>query len=66
MVEAHGKRIFKRNGATKTYTTKQCKLPTAFKQQANQLQEIFIPPHRNAVFSNTAKTRHGTRIERLM
>src|ERR1700690_1744038 len=38
----------------------------ALQQQADDLQEILVPAHRDAVFGDAAEPRHGTIIQALV
>ena len=65
MVEAKCEGTVDRERAAKTHTSEHREFAPSFQQQADELEEILVPAHGDAVFGHPAKARHDARIERL-
>ncbi len=58
MVEAELGRILHRQRAAEAHAAEQGELGAALQQQADDLEKILVPAHGDAVFGDTAETRH--------
>ena len=66
MVEAELERAFRVERAAETHAAEQRVTIAPFEQDADELQEILVPAHRDAVFGDTAKACHHAIVERLV
>ena len=66
VIEAHLERIIGAQRATEAHATEQRKFIAAFEKQTDHLEEIFVPAHRDAVFSHAAEAGHDAIIERFI
>ena len=65
VVEAHPPCVLDGHRAAKAHTAEHRECVASLHQQADQLEEVLVPAHRDAIFSHTAKASHDTRTQRL-
>src|SRR5260370_27504525 len=65
MVEAECKSAVDCERAAEAHATEHCKFTAPFQQQTDELEEVFVPAHGDAVLGNPAEAGHHASIERL-
>src|SRR5918911_1654959 len=58
VVEAVGERFIDAERAAEAHAAEHGELAPPLQQKANQLQEVLVPAHRDAVLRDAAKARH--------
>ena len=66
MIEAARKGALHRQRTTKTYPTIEHKLIAPLEQQAQYLEEVLVPAHRDPVFGDPAEAGTHALIESLL
>jgi hypothetical protein len=65
VVEAHRKRVVDVDRTAEAHAAVEAVIRAPLEQQADDLQEVLVPAHGDAVFGHAAEARHHARIERL-
>src|SRR5262249_59972999 len=65
MVEAEREGAVDGERAAETHTAEHREFAASFQQQADELEEILVPAHGDAVFGHPAEPGHDAGIERL-
>ena len=66
MVEAEGERIVDVERAAEAHAAHHRERVATFEQQTDDLQEVLVPAHRDAVFGDAAEPGHHAIVERLV
>ena len=59
-------RVLERQRAAEAHAAVQRELAAALEQQADQLEEVLVPAHGDAVLGDAAEARHHALVERLV
>ena len=65
MIEAERERAVDRQRAAEAHAAEHLEFAPALQQQPDELQEILVPAHRDAVFGDAAEARHHARVQIL-
>ena len=66
MIEAERKRAVDRQRAAEPHAAEHLEFAPPLQQQPDELQEVLVPAHRDAVFGDAAETRHDAGAEILV
>ena len=65
VVEAHRHGVLQRHRAAEAHAAEHGELAAAFEQQADDLEEVLVPAHGDAVFGDAAEAGHDALVERF-
>ena len=66
MIEAHFESAIDGHRAAEAHAAEHIELAAPLEEQPDDLQEILVPAHRDAVFRDTAEARHDAVVERFV
>jgi hypothetical protein len=66
VIEAQVEGVLDRDRSAEAHASVHRELRAAFEQEANELEEILVPAHRDAVFGDAAESSHDAVVEGLV